>query len=108
VLAQPAEHIGKTYTLCGPVEMSQQEIAAELSRVLDRKIVYAPSTIEEYETHLNSYQLEQFLIQHFIAISTDYQNGIFKGEDDVIKQVTGKAPQTVEEFVKSNRKAFEG
>ena len=107
VLARPAEHIGKTYTLCGPVEMSQQEIAAELSRVLDRKIVYAPSSLEEYEAHLKSYKLDPFLVQHFLAIATDYQNGIFKGEDDIIGRMTGKAPQTVEAFVNANRNAFE-
>jgi len=108
VLADPAAHIGKTYTLCGPVEMSQQEIAAELSRVLGREIVYAPSSIEEYERHLNSYQLPEFIVQHFVAIATDYRNGIFQGQDGVIKQITGQAPQTVEEFVNKNRKAFEG
>jgi uncharacterized protein YbjT (DUF2867 family) len=108
VLADPAAHIGKTYTLCGPVEMSQQEIAAELSRVLGREIVYAPSSIEEYERHLNSYQLPEFIVQHFVAIATDYRNGIFQGQDGVIRQITGQAPQTVEEFVNKNREAFEG
>jgi hypothetical protein len=70
--------------------------------------VYAPSSIEEYERHLNSYQLPEFIVQHFVAIATDYRNGIFQGQDGVIRQITGQAPQTVEEFVRKNREAFEG
>jgi len=106
VLADPAGHIGKTYTLCGPVEMNQQQIADEMSRVLGRKIVYAPFTMKEYEEHLKSYELDQFLIQHFMAIATDYQNGIFAGEDQVIEKLTGKAPQTVAEYVNAKRELF--
>ncbi|MFK3795507.1 MULTISPECIES: NmrA family NAD(P)-binding protein [unclassified Pseudomonas] len=106
VLTDPAQHIGKTYSLFGPVEMDHSQIAAELSAVLGRKITYAPSTLDEYRAHLESYNLPAFLIQHFIEVAIDYQNGIFAGEDGVIGQITGKAPQTVREFVLANRNAF--
>jgi uncharacterized protein YbjT (DUF2867 family) len=108
ILTQPAAHIGKTYPLYGPVEMDQQQIAEELSKALGRKIVYSPFTIEEYRQHLGSYGLYEFIIQHFLAISIDYQNGIFAGEDGVIEQITGHSPQTVEAFVNKHRHMFEG
>jgi NAD(P)H dehydrogenase (quinone) len=107
VLAQPASHIGKTYQLCGPIELSQQEIADKISEVLDRNIVYKPSTLEGYREHLSQYDLPEFTIQHFIEVAVDYQNGVFEGTDDIIGQVTGKAPQSIEEFVQANRRAFE-
>jgi uncharacterized protein YbjT (DUF2867 family) len=107
VLTQPSGHIGKTYELCGPVELGQQEIADVISNVLDRKIVYSPVTLDEYRAHLTKYQLPEFMIQHFIEVAIDYQNGVFTGTDSVIAQVTGEAPQTVETFVTANRKAFE-
>ncbi|MBN3754459.1 NAD(P)H-binding protein [Paraburkholderia sp. Tr-20389] len=107
VLAQPSGHIGKTYPLLGPVEMNQQEIADEIGEVLGRKISYRPSTIEQYRAHLERYQLPEFMIQHFLAIAIDYQNGIFSGADGVIGEITGLAPQTVSDFVKANRQAFE-
>jgi len=106
VLTNPAAHVGKTYPLYGPVEFSQKELADELSRVLDRKIVYSPSTLEEYEAYLNTFNLPPFIIQHFVAIAVDYQNGIFSGADGVIGELTGQAPQTVEQFVKANIEAF--
>ncbi|MEM5344224.1 NAD(P)H-binding protein [Paraburkholderia azotifigens] len=107
VLAQPSDHIGKTYPLLGPVEMNQREIADEMSEVLGRKITYSPSTIEQYRTHLERYDLPEFIIQHFLAIAIDYQNGIFSGADGVIGEITGRAPQTVSDFVKAHRQAFE-
>lgn len=107
VLAQPSGHIGKTYPLFGPVEMNQQQIADEIGKVLGRTIVYRPSTPDEYRAHLEQYHLPEFLIQHFLAIAIDYQNGIFSGMDGVIAEITGRAPQGIGEFVAANRAAFE-
>lgn len=107
VLTEPAAHVGKTYALYGPVEFNQHELAEELSRVLDRRIVYDPMSIEEYRAHLKQYGLPEFIVQHFLAIAVDYQNGIFAGVDGVIGQITGQAPQTVEQFVNTHRQAFQ-
>jgi uncharacterized protein YbjT (DUF2867 family) len=107
ILTNPAGHVGKTYPLYGPVEFSQKELAAELSRILDRPIVYSPATLEEYREHLNKFKLPDHIIQHFLAIAVDYQNGIFSGVDGVIGDITGQAPQTVEQFVRANIGMFQ-
>lgn len=107
VLMQPADHIGKSYELCGPVELDYHGIAEEISKVLDRKIVYSPSTLDEYRDHLKTYGIPDFMIQHFGEVAVDYQNGVFAGSDSVIERVTGKAPQTVEQFVRANRSRFQ-
>jgi uncharacterized protein YbjT (DUF2867 family) len=106
VLSNPHDHIGKTYELCGPVEVSQQEIAEKLSSIVGRQITYSPTTLGAYREHLEKYDLPEFTIQHFIEVAVDYQNGVFVGEDSVIGQVTGKAPETVEDFVRANRELF--
>src|SRR5215470_11395731 len=48
ILANPAGHGGKVYTLHGPVEMNHTEIAAEMSEVLGAKIEYAPISIDDF------------------------------------------------------------
>jgi NAD(P)H dehydrogenase (quinone) len=106
VLADPAEHIGKTYPLYGPVEFNHEQIAAVLSGIIGKNVVYAPSTLEEYRKLLETYDLPEFLIQHFEEVAVDYQNGVFAGTNDVIGRITGQPPQTVEAFVGANRKAF--
>lgn len=107
LLTQPATHIGKIYPLYGPVELSQQRMADVISEVLGRKVIYSPTSIEEYRNHLESYGLSEFLIQHFLEVAIDYQNGIFSGTNDIIEKITGKAPQTIEAFVAENRSTFE-
>jgi NAD(P)H dehydrogenase (quinone) len=114
ILADPTAHIGRTYTLHGPTELSQQGIAEAIRGVLGRTITYRPSTIETYRERLKKYgraefliqHLTEFLIQHLCAVALDYQNGIFAGEDKIIAEVTGQPPMTVQEFVTLHRDAF--
>lgn len=106
ILARPEGHIGKTYALFGPVELSQQQIAEEIGKVLGREIVYAPSTLAQYREHLETYNLPEFAIQHFLETAVDYQNGIFAGTNGVIEEITGQAPQSVAGFVQANRQVF--
>lgn len=106
VMSDPVPHVGRTYTLHGPTELSQREIAAAIGQVLGRPVVYKPTTIAQYKARLESQGLPAFLVQHFCAIALDYQNGIFAGADTIIEKVTGKRPLTVEEFVTLHRDAF--
>ena len=107
LLVEPAVHLGKTYTLHGPIELDQPGIAAAISEMLGRKISYQPLTIPEYRQRLEKFGLPEFLIQHFCAIAVDYQNGIFLGADKIIAEVTGVPPMTVQDFVASHRAAFD-
>lgn len=106
LMENPAGHAGQTYELCGPKEMSQAEIADAIGEALKTRVVYEPLTIPEYRTRLKEQGLPDTIIQHFCAIATDYQNGIFAGSDEIIAMVTGKAPLTVQEFVKLHRAEF--
>jgi len=108
VLTHPAQHIGKTYPLYGPIEHNQREIADIVGHILGRKIIYSPTSIERYRELLQKYDLPEFLIQHFLEVAIDYQNGIFAGTNTIIEKITGKAPQPVEAFIIANRRAFEG
>ena len=106
ILAKPAAHVAKTYTLCGPTELDQAGVAAAITEVLGRKISYQPLTIPQYRERLEKAGLPEFMIQHFCAVALDYQNGLFSGEDKFIAELTGKPPMTVRDFVASHREAF--
>ncbi len=47
-----------------------------------------------------------FLLQHLKEVAIDHQNGIFSGTNDVVQEISGRPPMTVEEFVIKNRGAF--
>ena len=54
ILADPKGHEGKIYTLHGPVEMNQTEIAAAMSEVLGSRIDYAPTSIEAFKDRMEN------------------------------------------------------
>ncbi|OZI26249.1 NmrA family transcriptional regulator [Bordetella genomosp. 9] len=107
LLAKPAGHEGKTYTLHGPREMNHHEIAAEMSEVLGAKIAYAPLSIPEFRERMeHAYRFHPFMTQHLVEVAQDYQNGIFAGTNDAVERITGQPALSVREFIGQNRQAF--
>jgi NAD(P)H dehydrogenase (quinone) len=107
ILANPAGHEGKIYTLHGPVEMNHSEIAAVMSDVLETKIEYAPTSLEEFKRKMEEvYKFPPFLVQHLVEVAQNYRAGVFSGTNDVVETITGTPALSVAAFIDKNRKAF--
>jgi NAD(P)H dehydrogenase (quinone) len=107
ILANPAGHAGKIYTLHGPVEMNHTEIAAEMSEVLGAKIEYAPTSIDVFEQKMQQlYKFPPFLVQHLVEVAQNYRDGIFAGTNDVVEKITGTPALSVPAFIEKHREAF--
>lgn len=107
ILANPAGHGGKTYTLHGPTEMNHTEIAAAMSEVLGSKIEYAPTSIEVFKHKMeNLYKFPPFLVQHLVEVAQNYRDGIFAGTNDAVEKLTGTAALSVPAFIQKNRNAY--
>ena len=107
ILAKPAGHEGKIYTLHGPVEMNHTEIAAAMSEVLGAKIEYAPTSIEVFKQKMEQlYKFPPFRVQHLVEVAQNYREGIFAGTNDVVEKITGTQALSISAFVEKHRKAF--
>ena len=107
LLANPAGHEGKIYTLHGPVEMNHTEIASAMSEVLETKIEYAPSSIEEFKRKMEElYRFPPFLVQHLVEVAQNYREGIFAGTNGVVEKITGRPALSVRAFIEKHRKVF--
>ncbi|WP_061291043.1 NmrA family NAD(P)-binding protein [Herbidospora cretacea] len=106
ILANPTGHVGQTYKLHGPVEMDHHEIAAAMSETLGLPVRYDPVDTDTYAEILRAQGRPEHLIQHLSAVALDYRDGVFEGTDDTIERITGKPPQTVEQYVTANRDLF--
>lgn len=106
VLADAAPHAGKTYPLCGPVEMDYHGVAAAMSEELGRPIIYQPMEIAAYRQQLEALHMPEQMIQHLCAVAEDYRAGLFEGVDGVIEKVTGIPPMSVQAFAESHRAEF--
>jgi uncharacterized protein YbjT (DUF2867 family) len=107
LLANPAGHEGKTYTLYGPVEMNHIEIAAAMSETLGTKIEYVPTSIEEFKQKMETlYKFPPFLVQHLVEVAQHYREGIFRGTNNAVEEITGTPALTVQAFIEKYRGAF--
>lgn len=107
ILANPDGHEGKSYTLTGPVEMNQTEIAAAMSEVLGARIDYAPTSIAVFKEKMETlYKFPPFLVQHLVEVAQNYRDGIFSGANDNVLKITGTPALSVEQFLTRNRDVF--
>ncbi len=106
ILDDPAPHAGQTYKLFGPVELDHHQIAAEMTRALNRPITYQPIPIKAFADNMTGRGRPAHLVQHLSNVAVDYQAGRFAGTNDVIERVGGIAPMSVAAFVEANRAAF--
>ncbi|MFJ9785976.1 NmrA family NAD(P)-binding protein [Amycolatopsis sp. NPDC101161] len=108
VLADPEPHAGAAYTLHGPVELNHHEIAETMARTLGIPVRYEPITVEEFTASMTARGLPAHLIQHLGNVAIDYRNGVFADTNDVVEQVGGQTPLSVEQFVLANKESFAG
>ena len=46
------------------------------------------------------------LVTHLKAVTVDHQNGIFRGESDVVERIGGQPPQALDAFIREHRAVF--
>jgi NAD(P)H dehydrogenase (quinone) len=98
LLKSPEGHIGTTIPLSGPVEMNHEQMAAELSEALGRKIVFQDLPIDEYCESIEAMGVPAYIVQHLRGAMADYQVGHMSGADNNVEKLTGKRSMTVGEF----------
>jgi NAD(P)H dehydrogenase (quinone) len=82
ILQNPSEHAGQTYPLFGPVEMDHDQMAAELTEALGRKIVFENVSIDEYCKSMETMGVPPYIIQHLGGAMDAYQHGVMGGMND--------------------------
>ena len=110
LLQQPHLCEGQVLELFGPEELTYAEIVARTGKVLGRDIRYHVVPIPDFVKGLSKGRgkEEPVFEQHITEVIQAHFRGEFAGTNDVVQQLTGRTPLTVEEFVQNNREAFEG
>ena len=102
ILKSPAKHAGKTYPLFGPFEMDHDQMAAELTVALGRKITFENVSIDEYCRSLGPMGVPPYIIQHLGGAMEDYQRGVMAGMNDNVERLTDRKPMSVGEFARDH------
>jgi NAD(P)H dehydrogenase (quinone) len=108
LLKSPERHIGATIPLSGPVEMDHEQMAAELTQALGRKITFQNPPIDEYCASLETMGVPPYIVQHLRGAMADYQKGHMSGADNNVEELTGRRSMTVAEFAHAHADALNG
>ena len=106
VLADPGAHRGAGYTLTGGQAADFDEVAAILTRELDRPIRYEAATVLGYVSHLR----RQGLPVPLVVVQTILHTGLRRGQgetvDPTLARLLGRAPRTLAQYVHDHRSTW--
>jgi uncharacterized protein YbjT (DUF2867 family) len=106
LLANPQPHIGKIYHLTGPQSENMHFYAQEYSKALGRTITYQDIPVEPWRDELLKLGLPVHLVNHLATMGDLHRAGRYDRMSDDVRTLTGKAPLSVQEFVRKNAGAF--
>lgn len=108
ILSEPEEHREKTYRIGSDVK-SYPEIAAILTRVVGQPFSYEPRPAGEFLDAVLAAGADPAYMRSVYENYAAYATGARVGEErvfDSFSEVTGRAPASVEDFVRRHRGAF--
>ena len=105
IIDNSGPYVGRAIALHGPVEYSHEQLAAEVSRVLGKDMLYEHVTVSTF-LELFGLQDAQAMRKHFEAVTIDQQEGLLAGTDTIGRHIIGQPLITIEEFVKANLSNF--
>lgn len=107
VLCAPERHLNRGYSITGPEALDYHQVAAILSQVLARKIVYAnpkPAFAKAYWIQVRGIDRAYATVMGMLYLMT--RLGTAKQVTSTFQQVMGKGPRTFQHFVQKNVRAW--
>ena len=104
ILLTSEGHENKIYELGGTTAHSFYDIAEILTSLSGKTIQYVSPSAEDYSTQLKGYGLPEEAIQGAATFCVAIAEGEFNFPSQDLKDILGRAPETVEEFL---RKAYQ-
>ena len=105
VLADPAAHASKTYTLTGePVTLHQ--VAAAIGEAVGKPVSYVPvpvTAVVENLTKMGADEYRQVSLRDYL---TAYSQGWQRATTSAVQELTGKEPISISEFARDFARAF--
>jgi uncharacterized protein YbjT (DUF2867 family) len=102
-----SHHAGKTYVVTGGETLTYQEVADRLGRVLGKSIRYSDITANETRGWLQAKGVPPVMIEAKLEMwDACASNLINVAPTDVVKEITGKAPRSIEDFARDYRARF--
>lgn len=108
ILANPAPHAGKTYTLTGGTAYGAADVAAALTKALGKPVKYQPIPVEAMVENLTKMGVDDYNVTALRDYFTAYAHGWQDQITPFVKEITGKDPRGIEAFAAEFAAAVKG
>jgi uncharacterized protein YbjT (DUF2867 family) len=107
VALRDPSHAGRTYTVSGAESLSYPQIAERMTRVFDKPVRYTDITANEARGWLQGKGLSPVMIEAKLELwDACASNLINAPPTQVVKELTGREPRGVDEFLRDYKKQF--
>ena len=99
VLQAAAEHVGQTYDLTGPEDLTLAEVADTITAVTGRPVRYHAETLEEAYASRASYGAPDWQVDAWVSTYTSIAAGDQAVISADVERITGRPPLTLAELL---------
>ena len=105
VLTEPSKR-GGTHVLTGPFALTWPEVAVRMTQVLGRPVHYDAVSVEERRAQLEAGGLASWRVELLLGLGEINRANLYATPTDTVRQLTGRPPRTLEEYIERNHSAF--
>ncbi|HEY1468887.1 MAG TPA: SDR family oxidoreductase [Candidatus Acidoferrum sp.] len=107
-LIAPAEHAGKTYELNGPEAVSNEEIAARISRLTGQTVRYVDVPGEAQRKSMLELGMPEWQVTALLELQEYYATGKCGAVTEVLPKLLGRPPITLDQYLNEFKDSFRG
>jgi len=100
------EHAGKIYELNGPEAIDYTELARKISKFAGREVKYEDIPMDAQRKALLEQGMPEWLVSALLDLQQYYVSGKGGETDGLLQKLLGRAPITMDEFLKGNTAEF--
>jgi uncharacterized protein YbjT (DUF2867 family) len=100
-------HAGRTYTVTGTESLSYRDVAERMSQIFGKAVRYLDITANEARGWLQAKGAAPVMIEAKLEMWDAFASNLINAEPtNVVQEVTGRAPRSVDDFLKDYRDRF--
>jgi uncharacterized protein YbjT (DUF2867 family) len=102
-----SKHAGKTYELNGPEALTYGDLAEKISQASGRSVRYIDIPAEQQRQAMLDQGMPEWQVSALLDLQAYYTGGQGGAVDDVLADLLGRAPITMDQFVVEFRESFQ-
>ncbi len=106
VLTSPASHAGKIYELNGPEAVTYTQLAERISKVTNRAVTFVDIPEAAQRKAMLDLGMPEWQVNALLELQQYYVNGQGGEVDGPLQQLLGRAPVTLDQFLKEFKDSF--